>query len=130
MEPSSAIAILMLGALILSLPILFFWWITSSKAPPAPVKSDYEVEAEQREQREVKAYGCAIAEIRSQLLSPSSTKFLSNTIRTNEMKAHEFNVSGQLDAENGFGAMIRKSFRCSVTTSEYDQCESADCSMF
>lgn len=52
-------------------------------------------------------------QIRDQLKAPSTAKFDSDS----SDESSPFTVTGSVDAENSFGAMIRSDFQCTVTIS-------------
>jgi hypothetical protein len=112
----------------LTLPVLFF---VLSKCSPlsAPTEPAYKAEERQESERESKAFGCAQIELRSMLKAPSTLEFQFDTISIRESADHDFSISGDFDAQNSFGAMLRQSFRCRVTTTNNNQCTEANCTI-
>lgn len=54
--------------------------------------------------------------ITEKLKSPSTAKFGEPTVTSSDGSfGSYFEVSGQVDAQNGFGAMVRGDYRCKVT---------------
>jgi hypothetical protein len=105
--------------------LFFMWWIFG---PPTSVPTS-NTEEQQESERESKAFGCAAEELRSMLKAPSTLKFQFDTISIRESADHDFSISGDFDAQNGFGAMLRQSFRCRVTTTSSNQCIEANCTI-
>ncbi len=93
------LSILVIGALI----GLASWF--SSNSPEAQAEREHELALVLAER------ACERA-VTGQLKAPSTAEF-SGTTATGSGTA--FNVTGSVDAQNGFGAMIRNSFECSVT---------------
>ena len=54
--------------------------------------------------------------VESALKAPSTARF-SSTVSKHNTREDDFLVEGTVDAENGFGAMVRSSFQCVVDTS-------------
>jgi hypothetical protein len=54
--------------------------------------------------------------VESALKAPSTARF-SSTVSKHNSREDDFLVEGTVDAENGFGAMVRSSFQCVVDTS-------------
>ena len=52
--------------------------------------------------------------VKDQLKSPASAKFSDETVTGSEPDAVWF-VSGSVDSQNSYGALLRSSFECSVT---------------
>ena len=48
--------------------------------------------------------------VKDRLNSPSSAKFLE--VKFNNLDGKSFEIVGEFDAQNGFGAMLRGSFKC------------------
>jgi hypothetical protein len=72
--------------------------LASACSAGGPSESDAEVSCEER--------------VESQLRSPSSADFTGTT--ATEVTESEYRVTGEVDAENAFGAEIRSSFTCTV----------------
>lgn len=54
--------------------------------------------------------------VKERLKSPTTAKFSGEAAAAGS-RADEYAVVGQVDAQNGFGAMIRSQFRCELTIS-------------
>lgn len=72
------------------------------------------------------AYSCATSRVEQMLKAPSTADFPSGGF-TEKTGPDEYLVRSYVDAENGFGAMIRSHFTCRVRLSG-QQC-SADCTI-
>ena len=73
------------------------------------------------EQKSQKTIACEAAAL-NELVAPSSAIFIPDatkerpaTSRENEEYGIDFVITGKLDAQNSFGAMIRMEYRCGVT---------------
>lgn len=60
------------------------------------------------------AYRACERAVESQLKSPSSADFSGATGSTITNSGDTYNVSGTVDSQNGFGAMVRSAFSCEL----------------
>lgn len=60
------------------------------------------------------AYRACERAVESQLRSPSSAEFSGAPASTITQEDDSYRVSGTVDSENGFGAMIRSEFTCEL----------------
>ncbi|MBO4501029.1 MAG: hypothetical protein J5760_02205 [Clostridia bacterium] len=62
------------------------------------------------------AWSCAQEYVKEQLVSPSSAKFCSySNAKITVLEDNTFRISGYVDAQNAFGAVLRKSFTITLT---------------
>ena len=66
--------------------------------------------------RSVEAKSACHQTVRSNLKAPSTAKF-SSTVAGHNTRANDYLVTGTVDAQNSFGAMVRSEFQCVVVTS-------------
>lgn len=85
---------------------------SQSKTPPPPIKGDYAYDYSYEAKRACKDY------VEVALKAPSTVKYVGSPIiqRIKGKKKTDivYEVSGQLDAQNSYGAMIRSTFYCAV----------------
>lgn len=77
------------------------------------------------------AFACAKTQLLSMLASSSSAKFpwVHTDAITQKLSDGNYMISSYLDAQNGFGAMIRQDYVCKVRFNSLDDC-SAECELF
>ncbi len=78
----------------------------------------------------ISALVCAKQKVLEQLKAPSTAEFQRSSSMIVETKDNlTYKIGGYVDAQNGFGAMLRTSFICDVTVHpESEQCET-ECSV-
>lgn len=95
-------------------------WPTTSEASPSSRGPDT-----------ASVFACAKTQLLGILASPSSAKFpwVHSDAITQKLSDGNYMVSSYLDAQNGFGAMIRQDYVCKVRFNSLDDC-SAECELF
>ncbi len=69
--------------------------------------------------RKIDAWVCAQKVVSDRLKSPSTAKFCSYPSATViDLGDNKYKISGYVDAQNGFGAMIRSNFTVTLTLTE------------
>ena len=69
--------------------------------------------------RKIDAWVCAQDVVKGKLKSPSTAKFCSySPDRVADLGNNKYKITGYVDAQNSFGAMIRKNFTVTLTFTE------------
>jgi hypothetical protein len=89
--------------------------------PPTPIQVE--------EENQTMAYVCAVDGAREKLKAPSTAKFASITDSEVINKNGLYYVKAYVDSQNGFGAMLRTAFICTmpISTSLMNSCPSVNC---
>lgn len=69
----------------------------------------------------IDAWVCAQNEIERNLKSPSTAKFPWSGYKAVDLGDNKWIISSYVDAQNGFGAMIRTNFMCNVEVTDVEK---------
>lgn len=98
--------------------ILFFCWYGYVKITGENTQSKTKEPLPTRAERQEKSVeAVAMTQVQHNLKSPSSADFVYSTIQSYKLKPNVWQVTGEVDAQNGFGAVIRNKWHIELVAS-------------
>lgn len=88
------------------------------------------VHGENSNSKDTQAYVCAIDVVENQLKAPSTAKFCGfDKATVTDLGNDKYKITGYVDAQNSFGAMVRERFYVTLTLTKNGYTE-ASCSIY
>jgi len=96
----------------LGIIVIAFIWAISHKPAPLPQQSPYEVTKKNEASDYFEVKNIAEQVVKDRLKAPSTAKFVQSDAALN--KKGSWDVYGEVDSQNSYGAMLRSRYLCSM----------------